>query len=222
MQFRTCPFSSLFLSGFIVLSLGCAVVVSPGPAEHRIGSTAERPVGSEDAATLPGPRQPTVSLERCNKCHMPGAEKNEPWIPLIYGQPVDYVKRMLLQFRVGYRPGKQMYEVTQDYSEAELSQLATLVAAHKRVRLSQALDAAKIRRGKAIYEKRCSACHLAEGRASDFDAAILAGQPLEYLQRQLSNIRTTRRKALYMMVEVYEGLSNDDLDALAHFFASRD
>lgn len=166
--------------------------------------------------------QRKVSLEQCHGCHMPWGEKHEPWIPNSYGQPRAYLRRMLAQFKTGQRVSAPMAEVSRQYTEDELDRLSDLMASHEPLRIKQATDASKVRRGQVLYQIRCMGCHTDEGRGSEFDAPLLAGQPIEYLRRQFSFISQGERKAHYMMREVYVGLKEEELEALAHFFASRE
>lgn len=160
-------------------------------------------------------------LARCDECHTPGGRLREDWMPFINGQPHHYVRRMLAQFRAGTRPGELMYEVLAHYNDEDLDVLAELVSNRPPVVSDQETDLFLAMIGKRIYEARCVACHPDEGRLSEFDSAILAGQPLAYLRRQFAAILEGRRPVLYMMRDNYAGLSEDDFEALAHFFASR-
>lgn len=163
----------------------------------------------------------SVALKRCDACHTPGGRLYEAWMPFIYGQPQDYIRRMLAQFQAGKRPSLEMYDELGGYSDEELDILAELVSRRAPVEIHQATERFLVLMGKSIYEARCIACHPDEGRGSEFDAAILAGQPLIYLRKQFAAIMEGRRPALYMMQDNYIGLGEDEFEALAHFFASR-
>lgn len=160
-------------------------------------------------------------LARCDECHMPEGRLREDWMPFINGQPRHYVRRMLAQFQAGTRPGELMYEVLANYKEKDLDVLAELVSSRSPVVSDQETNRFLATIGQRLYEARCIACHPDEGRLSEFDSAILAGQPLAYLQRQFAAILEGRRPVLYMMRDNYAGLTEDDFEALAHFFASR-
>lgn len=162
-----------------------------------------------------------LALKRCDACHTPAGRLYEEWKPLVYGQPREYVRKMLGQFKAGTRPGPEMYAELSAYRDEDLDLLADLVSRRAPVELKQDTEPNLILVGADIYKGKCAYCHPDEGRGSEFDSAILAGQPLGYLRRQFAAILENRRPVLFMMQDNYEGLNEDDFEALAQFFASR-
>lgn len=168
-------------------------------------------------------RETTLTvLKRCDACHTPNGRLYQPWMPFIYGQPQSYIHRMLHEYQSGRRPSNDMYDELGGYTDKELDELSRLVSQRAPVEIKQETDRVMAAIGSSIYEARCIACHPDEGRGSEFESAILAGQPLLYLRHQFAAILERRRPALYMMQDNYIGLGEDDFEALAHFFASRD
>jgi cytochrome c553 len=65
-------------------------------------------------------------------------------------------------------------------------------------------------------------CHIDNGRGSDKDAPLLAGQELTFLIQQTLAFKSGVRKFPFMMDDAYRGLTADELSATAHFFAAQD
>jgi len=73
--------------------------------------------------------------------------------------------------------------------------------------------------GRVIADRVCANCHGSDGIATFPGAPNLAGQPEEYVQRQLHAYRSGARKNEQMSV-VVSNLSDDDLDNLAAWYAA--
>ena len=61
-----------------------------------------------------------------------------------------------------------------------------------------------------------------EQNGTDKDAPLMAAQALDYMQAQTRLFVSGKRKFGFLQDEAYKGLSSDDLDAAAHFFASQE
>lgn len=72
----------------------------------------------------------------------------------------------------------------------------------------------------AIVEEKCHLCHGKEGEASSAIYPRLAGQNRDYLVKQLKNFRDGKRKS-DTMNEMAKGLTDDQIQALAEYFASK-
>ena len=86
----------------------------------------------------------------------------------------------------------------------------------------QIVDTAKVEQGEIVYSRKCAKCHDDSGRESDNDAPLLAGQNLEYLVKEVLAFKDGSRKQPSMMERSYRGLSEEELVAVAHYFASQD
>ena len=73
---------------------------------------------------------------------------------------------------------------------------------------------------KAIVEEKCHLCHGKDGEASSAIYPRLAGQNRNYLVKQLKNFRDGKRKS-DTMNEMAKGLTDDQIEALAEYFASK-
>lgn len=65
----------------------------------------------------------------------------------------------------------------------------------------------------------CTPCHGADGIAKDTEVPHLAGQNEEYLQIQLENFRSGKRKHKEMRYIAHE-LTRAEMDAIAAYFAA--
>lgn len=75
-------------------------------------------------------------------------------------------------------------------------------------------------RAEEIVQGKCFICHGAEGESSSPAFPRLAGQNAAYVQRQLSDYKSGRRKSTTMQPMV-EDLTEADFKALGAYFASR-
>jgi len=113
-----------------------------------------------------------------------------------------------------------MGRLAKAYSDDDIKAIAEFFGDKKFLRHKQAVDAAKVAKGKQLHEENCKKCHQEGGRESE-DGGVIAGQWMEYLQINMSDFQAKKRPMPKKMAEKYEGLSKDDLDALTHFYASQ-
>lgn len=75
-------------------------------------------------------------------------------------------------------------------------------------------------KAQSIVDKVCGACHGADGNSTSPTYPQLAGQPPEYLYKQLSDFKSGARKNAIMAPNV-TALSSDDMRNLAAYFSSQ-
>ncbi|MDT8438587.1 MAG: c-type cytochrome [Wenzhouxiangellaceae bacterium] len=105
-------------------------------------------------------------------------------------------------------------------SEDQRMQLAAYFASLPHEPFEQDIDPARVAAGEALHQARCERCHTENGTEPLDDAAILAGQSIGYLERQLINFRSGDRWQPRMMSRQTDDLSEDEILSLAHFYAS--
>lgn len=158
----------------------------------------------------------------CDECHGANGVSAKTGVPHLNGQLPDYTVESLEKFKAGKRPSTAPQHVDPGLTADAIASLARYYGAQKVQRPAQAaVDPAKVGEAAALYGRRCRKCHLDDGRDSDHDAPLMAGQTLEYLQAQTRDFVTGKRKFPFLMDEAYQGLSGDDLDRLSHYFASQ-
>jgi cytochrome subunit of sulfide dehydrogenase len=127
------------------------------------------------------------------------------------------------KFRQGdtSRPETDMCAIAAKLSEADIEALSQHFAALPFVPAKQPFDAVKATAGKKLHVRDCAKCHTDGGGNPEDDASILAGQHLKYLQQALADFRSGKRDPGKKMGEKLKPLSEAEVEALAHYFASQ-
>lgn len=159
--------------------------------------------------------------QNCASCHGEDGIGLAPAMPHLNGQLDSYLVDMMLKFQKGRLPTAVQNHVPAEFGAAELQAIATVYRASKAVRPQQEVDPAKIAQGEDIYLKRCADCHIDNGRDADKDAPLMAAQNLQYLLAQNDLFVSGKRKFGFLQDDAFKGLTNDELAAAAHFFASQ-
>lgn len=79
-------------------------------------------------------------------------------------------------------------------------------------------SAADAEAARKLVAKRCAKCHGNDGLGVSKEYASLAGQPAEYLEKQLFNFKTRERKSKKMQI-VVDKISATDVPLLAEYFS---
>lgn len=169
---------------------------------------------------------PTVA-QRCVACHNADGVTENPQIPTLAGLGRFYLENQLAIFSAEARPCVvQALEddidkctVIGSLTDAQKVRVAEFFDSLPYRPFEQDFDPALAEKGAAIHAERCNRCHTDSGRSPRFDAAILAGQPIPYLVRQLEYFRADRRWQPKTMASKTEDLDREQIEALAHFFA---
>lgn len=180
-------------------------------------------LASSAALAAKAPKIPVAppSAAACAECHGANGVAGAASVPHLNGQIPDNIVEALEQFQAGKRPSSTPAHASPDLTPQEIGALARFYGAQRAQRPAQPVDEAKVSAAAAVYERRCAKCHLENGRESDHEAPLLAGQSLEYLQAQTTAFVSGKRKFPFLMDEAYQGLAADDLDRLSHYFASQ-
>lgn len=167
--------------------------------------------------------------DRCFGCHSEDGVTDNPDIPTIAGLGDFYIENQFTIFTEKARPC--IVDFLPDRDAVDKCALIGALSANQRAELveyfagldyapfEQPVDGALAERGSAIHAENCERCHTENGTVSMDDSAILAGQPIPYLARQLRNFRAGKRWQLESMARETERLEDDDIDALVHFYA---
>lgn len=174
------------------------------------GSTAGSVQGAESAEII----------RNCSECHGTDGLGFKPGVPHINGQQEHLLTNMINAFQQGKRSTK--VKDHRDIPAADTAALAKHYAQQKAARPKSATIPELVIRGEAIYLKSCADCHVDNGRDSDKEAPLMAAQELTYLVAQTLAFKAGERKFPFLMDGAYKGLSDEDLTAVAHFFAAQD
>jgi cytochrome c553 len=179
------------------------------------------------AALLLGPaaawaqEQPTTApISTCIDCHGANGIAIDPATPHLNGQPAALLTNMMDSFRRGARPPK--VRIHREIPAADVGPLASHYAQQKAQRPKSATRPELVARGETLYQNRCADCHLDNGRESDKEAPLVAAQDVNYLITQTLAFKAGERKFPFLMDGSYRDLSDEDLTAIAHFFAAQD
>jgi sulfide dehydrogenase cytochrome subunit len=173
--------------------------------------------------------------EQCQVCHGRNGASTEPTIPIIGGYSSKYIVESFRAFKkqirscaeatiqTGPKKGQKsdMCKVAGELSDADVEAVAKHLASQKFVRAKQPFDAAKAKKGEAVYKLRCQKCHEDNGASSDEDNGILAGQWMGYVRDQLIAFRTGKRPIDDKMKQRLDRVNKEDEDLLVHFFAAQ-
>lgn len=159
--------------------------------------------------------------DACAGCHGTRGHSSSP-MPIIAGLPEAYLKQTLRDYKSGKRPSTIMGRVARGYDDTEIDALASFFASQVWISPQQEVDPKLVKRGKRIHRDGCGTCHKDNGRYQDKLVPRLAGQWRDYLQIVLEEywLRERRMPHLFMVIAVSE-LEEDDLSALANFYASQ-
>lgn len=181
----------------------------------------------------------------CDGCHGTLGASADSVMPSISGQPTDYFIATMKKFRSGERPSTVMGRLARGYSDGEIEAMASFYARFPPARRPEAIDAKLAERGAAIFQKQCKTCHLDRGplwrqvhRGRDYDnqcrhchgdygndargaVPFIAGQGADYLTVQLREFTAGTRPMSKTKAQRLKGLSAEDQEAVAHYYASQ-
>jgi cytochrome c553 len=174
---------------------------------------------AQDAA-----RGADLAAHRCVNCHGADGRSGMADIPSLAGQPAGFITLQMILFREGIRQVPAMLAFAEGLPDKDIEDIAAWFASlppgppeDRRPR-----DAALFAAGQAIAGPRnCGVCHLPTYAGRD-QMPRLAAQREEYLRRAMAEYRDgTRIGADSQMNGAVVGLSDAELDALAHYLAQR-
>ena len=120
------------------------------------------------------------------------------------------------------RAATDMCVVAKELSDDDVTAIAEYYGSKEFVPATQEFDAEKATVGAKIHKKLCKKCHSDGGSYADDDASILAGQWMPYLKQVFSDYVTGDRSMLdEKMKEKTDELSDEDTEALIHFYGSQ-
>jgi sulfide dehydrogenase cytochrome subunit len=174
-------------------------------------------------------------VEDCNGCH--GDDGVSQWtdIPTIAGIDAFVHSDALYIFRdearpcteTEYkqgdtsRPATTMCAVAADMSDDDIEAVAEYYAGLPFVPAKQDFDADLAAKGKAVHDADCERCHSEGGSNVEDEASILSGQWMGYMEDTFAEYLAGERDQPKKMEEKLNALSDDDVKALIHYYASQ-
>lgn len=161
----------------------------------------------------------------CGACHGADGNSTLAGTPSLAGQPEIYLVAQLILFREGLRNVPAMNEALKGLDEQALVDIAAFYARQPSRPAPDAAaprNAARYERGALISRTAgCGGCHLPDYRGRD-NMPRLAGQREDYLAATMRDYRDGRRTgADTTMAGILHGISDADVQALAHYLAQQ-
>jgi cytochrome c553 len=160
--------------------------------------------------------------EGCAGCHGADGVSGMQLTPSLAGQPDEFVQWQLVYFRSGARKNEIMGAVAESLSNDDIRNLGAYYASLPPPNPQAQSDALGKMGEKLAVEHRCGSCH-----SDDYNgfraAARLSGQREDVMLKALHDFKSGSRvgSGVASMAEVTFGLSDADMQALAHYMASR-
>lgn len=173
------------------------------------------------AAVHAAPPSAAMLSNACAGCHGTKGASAGPSMPSLAGQSKVFFVDAMKKFRSGERNGTVMGRLAKGYTDEQIVAMADFFAQQKPQSQSTAVDPALVAKGKTIYDNACKRCHLENGKEFEDDTPVVAGQWLKYLQIQMDDFNTGKRKMSEKKIEKVKSLSRADWEAVAHFYASQ-
>ena len=173
-------------------------------------------------------------IEDCDSCHGKDGASTEPEIPIIGGISALVLNDTMIAYKEEDRPCPEteyptgakkgqkttMCKLSADLSEDDIKQLGDHYAGKPFVRAKQKFDPALAAKGKPVHDDLCEKCHEEGGSLASNDAGILAGQWMPYMRHAFQTYSSGERPMTKKMKKKYEKLSDEDIEALIHYYAS--
>lgn len=171
-----------------------------------------------DAADLKAGKE---KAELCIGCHGENGLSQMENIPSLAGQLDQAIQWQLVYFRAGARKNEQMQPIVEQLSNEDIRNLGAYFASLPPPKPAEDKNPDLSKKGaQAAAGRRCAACHT-DTYAGSKAAARLAGQREDYLAKALRDYRAGVRSGggQAAMAEVAHPLSDEEIDALAHYLA---
>ena len=159
--------------------------------------------------------------ELCVGCHGENGISQMENMPSLAGQLDQVIQWQLVYFRAGARKNEQMQPIVEQLNNEDIRNLGAYFASLPPPKAAEDKDPDLSKKGaQAAAGRRCAACHT-DNYAGSKAAARLAGQREDYLAKALRDYKSGVRSGggQAAMAEVAHPLSDEEIDALAHYLA---
>ncbi len=177
---------------------------------------------------------PAPYIKACFDCHGPNGVSADKDMPTIAGLSQAYLEDSMFGYvdqtrpaqSVAYlsgdtkRPPTDMIKIAKGLSEAQITELADYFSKQKFVAAKQTFDPQQAKKGQQVHKMQCEICHEAAGSVPADDAGILSGQWRGYLKQTFAEYRNKTREGNKRMIATMVKLSDQDIEALLHYYAS--
>jgi cytochrome c553 len=161
--------------------------------------------------------------ELCAGCHGDNGISQTENIPSLAGQLDQFIQWQLVFFRAGTRKSEQMQPVVEQLNNDDIRNLGAYFAQLAPPKASKPDDNPDLSKkgAQAAAGRRCASCHT-DSFAGTKAVARIAGQREEYLVKALRDYKSGVRAggAMAAMADVAYPLSEEEIEALAHYLAN--
>ena len=176
------------------------------------------------AQVLAGDLSSAMVSNTCAGCHgTDGVSAGQA--PVIGGMNETYLIQTMQNYKDGVRYGTIMERIARGYDKGQLMTMSKHYASQPWVNANQEVDSKLAAKGKQLHmTKGCVGCHGASGISPMPTTPRLAGQYAEYMVIQMQDYQDASRAIPPVAVPMrgmLAGMSEADLKALAHFYASQ-
>lgn len=163
-----------------------------------------------------------AKAELCVGCHGDNGISQTENIPSLAGQLDQFIQWQLVFFRAGTRKNEQMRPIVEQLNNDDIRNLGAYFAQLAPPKASKPDDNPDLSKkgAQAAAGRRCASCH-GDSFAGAKAVARIAGQREEYLVKALHDYKTSVRAggAMAVMADVAYPLSEEEIEALAHYLA---
>jgi len=169
------------------------------------------------------PRSASMLANTCAGCHGTNGASAGDAMPIVGGFDKRYLTEVLKQFKSGERDSTIMGRIMRGYSELEIKAIAGYMADQKWVSSSKKIPKHLVGNAAKVHKAKCESCHENNGVFQDDEVPRLAGQWADYTKIMLYNYHDIGSPAAQprKMRKRVQQLSQDELDDLANFYASK-
>ena len=161
--------------------------------------------------------------ELCAGCHGDNGVSQTENTPSLAGQLDQFIQWQLVFFRAGTRKSEQMQPVVEQLNNDDIRNLGAYFAQLAPPKASKPDDNPDLSKkgAQAAAGRRCASCH-GDTFAGTKAVARIAGQREEYLVKALRDYKSGVRAggAMAAMADVAYPLSEEEIEALAHYLAN--
>lgn len=167
-------------------------------------------------------------IKPCVECHGSNGVATLPGVPHLNGQNEYYLFEEIEHLHHGKRSKRTSVKahVPKEYKKADWTAIAKHYAGSDPARPKQTVDPERVARGEKIYLDRCESCHIDNGR--DYDPSKnqetprMAGQDPAYLLAESKAFNAGLRNFALDQDRAFKGLSDEQLEDVAHYFAAQE
>ena len=163
-----------------------------------------------------------AKAELCAGCHGDNGISQTENIPSLAGQLDQFIQWQLVFFRAGTRKNEQMQPVVEQLNNDDIRNLGAYFAQLPPPKATKPDDNPDLSKkgAQAAAGRRCASCHT-DTFAGTKAVARIAGQREEYLVKALRDYKSGVRAggAMAAMADVAYPLSEEEIEALAHYLA---